>query len=154
MTDAWSPPEFHCRHLIVCRTIWFNPAKPEEDFSLGRLVVRLTAAIADHFPLKVDRLFVFAQVYGTPGEYPVLLRLVRIDRTEINEDVETALGRDDGPLEFRLPRPVVVSGLQLVDAFAVPLDNVTFPTTGLYEFQLWWDDKDEPIARERLEVQT
>jgi hypothetical protein len=148
----WTPPVFGCRHLLVCRTIWFDPSKPDEDFSLGRLVVRLTAASADHFPLKVARLFVFAQVYGTPGEYPVFLRLVRIDRNAVGEEVEFSLGRDDEPLDFRLPRPVVVSGLQLVDSFAVPLDNVTFPTAGLYEFQLWRDGGEEPLASERLEV--
>lgn len=28
---AGSPPELHCRHLIVCRSIWFDPAKPADD---------------------------------------------------------------------------------------------------------------------------
>ena len=150
--DDWDPPVFGCRHLIVCRTIWFDPSKPDEDFSLGRLVVRLTAESAEHFPLKVARLFIFAQVFGTPGEYAVLFRLARIDRKDIGEEVESVLGREGEPLEFRLPRPIVVSGLQLVDSFAVPLDDVIFPTPGLYEFQLWQVGEDEPLAAERLEV--
>lgn len=136
MDEAWSAPEFHCRHLIVCRTIWFDPSKPEEDFSLGRLVVRLTAGGTSLFPLRVARLFLFAQVYGTPGEFRALIRLVRIDPGESEEETETHLGLGGDPLEFLLPRPVVVSGLQLVDGFAVPLVGVTFPTPGLYEFQL------------------
>jgi hypothetical protein len=152
MDEAWTSPELHCRHLIVCRTIWFNPAKPEEDFSLGRLVVRLTAEDDDAFPLRVALLFVFAQIYGTPGEYRVSIRLVRLDRAETGEVGESQLGDDGEAVEFRLPRPVVVSGLQLVDAFAVPLAGVAFPTPGLYEFQLWRDGSDEPLARERLEV--
>ncbi len=150
--DAWSPPELHCRHLIVCRSIWFDPAKPEDDFSLGRLVVRLAAESADRFPLKVPRLFLFAQLFGTPGEYRVSFRLVHLDRDDLGEEVEVPLGRDGESLEFILPRPVVVSGLQLVDAFAVPLTDVTFPAPGLYEFQLWRDGGDEPITAERLEV--
>ena len=150
--DDWNPPALGCRHLIVCRSIWFDPSKPDEDFSLGRLVVRLMAGGEERFPLKVARLFVFAQVFGTPGEYAVFLRLVRIDRNDIGEEVESAVGRDDEPLEFRLPRPIVVSGLQLVDAFAVPLDNIAFPTPGLYEFQLWGEGGQEPLASERLEV--
>lgn len=149
---VWSPSGLHCRHLIVCRTIWFDPAKPEDDFSLGRLVVRLMAESADRFPLRVARLFLFAQLFGTPDEYRVFFRLARIDRDDLGEEVEVPLGRDGEPLEFRLPRPVVVSGLQLVEAFAVPLTDVTFPEPGLYEFQLWRDDGDEPITAERLEV--
>jgi len=152
MTAEWSPPEWFCRHLIACRTLWFDPAKPDEGFSLGRLVVRLTAESADHFPLRIDRLFLFAQIYGTPGEYPVSIRLVRVDRSDLGEESESHLGLDGEPLEFRVPRPVVVSGLLLVDAFAVPLVNVTFPTPGLYEFQLWREGIDDPIAAERLEV--
>ncbi len=150
--DEWNPAVLGCRHLIVCRTIWFDPAKPDEDFSLARLVVRLTAESAEHFPLRVARLFVFAQVYGTPGEYPVSFRLVRIDRNDLAEEVESALGREGEALEFRLPRPIVVSGFQLVDSFAVPLEDVTFPTPGLYELQLWHVGEDEPLAAERLEV--
>ena len=34
---AWAPPELHCRHLLVCRTVWYDAERPEEGFSLGKL---------------------------------------------------------------------------------------------------------------------
>ena len=107
MDDTWSPPELHCRHLIVCRAIWFDPTKPEDDFSLGRLAVRLTIGGTDRFPVRIPLLFLFAQLFGTPGEYRVFFRLVRIDRSDLGEDVEAQLGGDGEPLEFHIPRPVV-----------------------------------------------
>ncbi len=148
----WTPAELHCRHLLVCRTIWYDLDRPDDGFSLGKLVVRLSPDPPGEFPLRVDRLFVFAQLFGTPDEYRLLVRLLRIDRTEFGEEVETQLGPDEEPLQFRIHKPFTITGLLLVDAFALPITNLPFPTPGLYEFQLWWDGNDEPLARERLEV--
>ena len=153
MEDSdWTPAELHCRHLLVCRTIWYDPNRPDDGFSLGKLLVKLLAESADAFPLRSSRLFVFAQLFGTPGEYNLTIRLVRIDAMGYGEEVETQLGPDEGPLQFELHKPFVVSGFLLVDAFAMPIQDIPFPTPGLYEFQLLRDDDEEPLARERLEV--
>ncbi len=47
-------------------------------------------------------------------------------------------------------RPVAISGLKYMEEFAYPIGPVPFREAGLYEYQLWADGFDEPIARERV----
>jgi hypothetical protein len=137
-----------CRHFLSCRTVWFDPAKPDE-FSLGRLIVHLPPE-GDSFPTEVHRLFVFGQLYGEPGEYACRIRLVRIERVAYDEEAEIPLGVDGGDQVWRPNRPLVVSGDDFVDSFAIPLNRIPIPESGTYEYQLFIDDEIEPIARERF----
>lgn len=82
------------------------------------------------------------------------LRLVRIAADGENEEEEIQLGDDGEPREFPAPdRPPItgsVSGLNFVEEFAVSIGPVWFPMAGVYEYQLWAEGVDEPIAHERV----
>lgn len=141
-----------CRHLLVCRNIWYS-GNPDDGFSLGHVIVHLRPEAGMGFPVRFDRLFVFAQVFGLPGEYPYRIRLVRIGMTDYGEEVELQIGPGGQPRDFIPKRPLVVSGEDFVDAIAVPLVGVAIREPGVYEFQLWVDGRDdEPLARERVEA--
>lgn len=104
------------------------------------------------FPVLLDRVFVYFQLWGDPGEYRLRVRLVRIRTTDDGEEEEVQLGTDGEPREFPLPtaRPLAVSGLNYVEEFAYPIGPVPFREPGLYEYQLWADGFDEPVTRERV----
>ncbi len=76
---------------------------------------------------------------------------MKVESAEDNE-VEVQLGRDGSPREFRPPttRPFEFSGLNFVEEFAFPIGLVPFKEAGTYEFQLWVDGLEEPLARERV----
>lgn len=151
MSDT-GEPAIYCRHLIVCRTVWFDPNRPDDGFSLGKIVIRLTPPDGQDFPLLIPRLFAYVQAFGTPGEYQLRLRLMRIERDDFGEEFEVQLGPDDSLLQFSVPRPTALSGLTLVEELAVPLDRILLEQAGLYELQLWADGFEEPLAGERFEV--
>jgi hypothetical protein len=116
-------------------------------FSLGGLHTHLDLPDGRTFPVLLDRVFVYFQLWGDPGEYRLRVRLVRIQMTADGEE-EAQLGADGEPREFPIPtaRPVAVPGLNYVEEFAYPIGPVPFREAGLYEYQLWADGTDEPIA--------
>jgi hypothetical protein len=91
------------------------------------------------------RQFLFAQLHGTPDEYVIRVRQVRVemadDGQEVAEDVT-----EFGPWEISIP------GDNYVECFGLTLTRVPYPQAGVYEFQLWADGFDGPLARERLEA--
>ena len=139
-----------CRHLLICHHVWKSQDLPNAGFSLGGLLVHAVPDIG--FPLWVDRLFLYAQVYGPTGEYQFVVRLVRIDDSGYGEEVETPLGDDGEHVEYVVPRAFEVSGLNFVDEFALPMRRVVFEQPGVYEFQLFCHGSDDPIARERVQA--
>jgi hypothetical protein len=141
----FEPPELFCRHLLVCRTIWYDPNKPDDGFSLGGLLVHLRPTDEHGFPLRVPRLFLFAQLFGTPGEYEVTPRLVPIYLSEDEDETE------GDPIEFAR-RTIALTGDDFVEGFGIPLRGVPFEAPGAYEFQLRVERFDEPIGRERIEA--
>jgi hypothetical protein len=141
----FEPPELFCRHLLICRTIWFDPDKPDNGFSLGGLLIHLRPTGEEGFPVRVPRLFLFAQLFGTPGEYDVTPRLVPIYRSEDGEDEE------GDAVEFTR-RTLALTGDDLVEGYGIPLRDIPFAAPGVYEFQLWVEGFNEPIGRERVEA--
>lgn len=137
-----------CRHLLICQSVWYDPAKPDE-FSLGRLVVHARPTTGS-YPWRYDRLFLYCQLYGTHGEYQLRFKLVRIEPAEYDEEVEVELGPDGGPLEWPTSRPIVVSEDDYLAQFATAVRNVRLPTPGVYEFQVLVEDDPTPLARERF----
>lgn len=148
--DAARPVEVHCRHFIMCKTVWYDPSVPD-DFSLGHVVIHLRPPNRT-FPTCFKRLFAHFQLFGTPGEYRYRIRLVRIEPEGYDGEDEIQLGGDSEPLEWPGGRPVVVSGEDFVDPFAVSLKDVEILEAGVYEFQLWIDGLDEAIGRERIQA--
>ena len=92
--DIW------CRHLILCRVVWFDPSRPDDGFSLGKLLVQTRPPEGEPFPLMFDRLFLFTQMTGPSGAYTLRARLVRIGTTAYGEEVEEPVLRDGGPVEY------------------------------------------------------
>lgn len=137
-----------CRHLLLCKTAWYDPTKSEE-FSLGRVIVHLFSDDGS-FPTVFDRLFLYGQLFGTPGEYRVRIRLVRIEQEGYDEEVEVELEFKGKPSEWGPNRPLVVSDEAYVEQFAVPLISLYIPAAGLYEIQLLLEGYSEPIGRERF----
>ena len=74
----YEPPELACSHFLVCHTIWYDNTNFDAGFTLQRVVVHIRPSEGQSFPFRVRRLFVFAQLYGTPGEYIVRIRFLRV----------------------------------------------------------------------------
>lgn len=146
--NEWSAPELHCRHLLVCRNVWFDPDRPDDGFSLGKLLVGVRTSSDHPFPIRIPRLFLFAQLFGTPDEYTVRVVQNRREPTGIGDEEEATFTREFGPWDILLP------GEEFVESYAFPLLEVSFPETGVYEFQLLANgvQPDELLASERVLV--
>ncbi len=138
-------PSVFCRHLIICRSIWYDSTNPDQGYSLGRLVVSLEPLGEDNGPFIESRLFAFVQLFGVPSDYDVWMRLVRIELDEAGEEA-TVFVTDWGPWVWE------ITGLELVDSRGFELPRVPFGEPGLYEFQFWAEGLDQPIGWERVEV--
>jgi hypothetical protein len=144
----FEPPELFCRHLLVCRTIWYDAGNPDDGYSLGRVVIHVHPPEDHEYGYLEPRLFGYAQLFGTPDEYTCRVRLVRIQEDETADEI---------PSEPQIaewgPWDIAVTGDSFVEAFGFQLVRVPFDAPGVYEFQLWVDGFEEPIGRERVEAQ-
>jgi len=104
------------------------------------------------YPLRYERLFVYLQLWGETGEYRFRIRLVRIESLGYDEEMEVPLGIGGENKDFHSPfgRPFELTGLNYVDEMALPLESIRINDPGLYEFQLFAEGIDEPLARERI----
>lgn len=134
-----------CSALLACHTLWYDNTNSDAGFSLGRLIVHLRPDAGNGFPLRLPRLFLFAQLHGTPDDYLLRVRLTQIEVTDEGEEVLTE-HRQYGPWEIELP------GDNYVECFGLELRNVFIPEAGIYEFQLWADGFDAPLAVERFQA--
>jgi hypothetical protein len=62
------PPELFCRHLILCRTIWYDAANPGDGYSLGSVLIHVRPSDDRGFGFLAHRLFLYAELQGTLGE--------------------------------------------------------------------------------------
>lgn len=99
MTDPdaellFEPPELFCRHLLVCRTIWYESGNPDDGYSLTRVIIHVHPPEGQEYGYSEPRLFGYAQLFGTPGEYTIRVRLIRIhldeDGVEITDDAQVS----------------------------------------------------------------
>ncbi len=131
-----------CSNLIACHTLWYDNTNADCGYTLSRVVVHIRAP--DGYPYRLPWLFLYAQLHGAPGEYIVRVRLIEIVVAE-GEEVEQSL-RDYGPWEIAIP------GENYVECYGLKISNIFLAGTGIYEFQLWADGFDGPLARERFEA--
>jgi hypothetical protein len=141
------PSPVFCRHLLLCRTIWFDANDPNETFSLGRIFVRLRPATGVGFPFSVDQSFAFFQLFGEAGDYVVELERVRVAADNSGEEMtsdELTVG----------VWPVLVSGEKTVENYGVRLRAMPFDGTGPFEFRLllYRPDGKVLLATERVEI--
>jgi len=144
------PVGLHGVHLLTCRSIWYEPAKQEAGVGIAGIYIHVEPPDGFQFPFRLDRVFVYFQLFGDVGEYRVRIRLVRLLAGDAGDLEEIQLGIDGSPREFEMPtpRPAEISGLNYLDFFTFPIGPVPFREPGLYEYQLWADGFEEPIARE------
>lgn len=153
MSDDDTPysdtPRVWCRHLLLCRNVWFDPARMDDGFLLGKLLVQVRPAEGESYPIVFHRLFAFVQLAGDVGTHLFRVRLLRIDRTGYDEEVEVPLGVNDEPLNFG-PWEIDLVGEEYFESFAFPLLDIHLLTAGEYEFQLILDETPDAILyRER-----
>src|ERR1051326_4201751 len=122
---------------------WYDNTNADCGYSLGRVIVHVRPG-SGGFPIRIPRLFLYAQLHGVSGEYIVRVRFVRVEVSEGGE-VEHRL-RDYGPWEIAIP------GENYVECYGLAITNVFLAGAGIYEFQLWADEFDGPLARERFEA--
>jgi hypothetical protein len=135
-----------CSHFIACHGVRYDDTDPDAGSTLERVIVHARPSDGNGFPFRLSRLFVFAQLFGTPGEYTLRVRLLRIGVVDDEEIVETR--RDFGP------KTVAITGENYVECFAIAVADVWSPEPSVYEFQLWADGFDEPLARERIQARS
>ncbi len=149
MSDAtpepFDPPSVHCRHLLVCRGFWYDPGKPGGKHSLGQMVVNLHNPDGSDDPFVEPRLFVCCQLFGTVGDYNLRIVFAEVLADENGDETERAVKRWG-------PWLVPVTDLDLVETHGLLLPRVPFDGPGVYEFQLWADGFDAPLAAERVAV--
>jgi hypothetical protein len=133
-----------CAHFIACHAVRYDDVDVDAGCTLERVIVHVRPGDASGFPFRVPRMFVFAQLFGTPGDYALHVRLLRIGVIDDEEVVQSQ--RDFGPWA------VLITGENYVECFGLPLTDVWFLEPGVYEFQLWADGFDEPRARERVQA--
>jgi hypothetical protein len=157
MSEEEDVPEYrdryvYCPHLLLCRSVWFDNRQPERGFSLAGIHKNLPEP-DDGLPLVMFGRFVYFQIFGTPGEYFPRIRIVRVIKTDYDEE-EVQLGEHDEPLEYSMPttRPVELNELSFVDEHAFRIDELVFHDKGIYELQLWIDGFDEPAGTERIRI--
>lgn len=136
------------RHLPTCRSLW-RSGRADESFHLAGIITHIEPPEGQSFRVTLDRVFVYVQLWGDQGEYFLRVRLVRVQVSDDDEE-EIQLAENDKPREVPIPsrRPVSLSGLTYVDELGFPIGPVGFREPGLYEYQLWADGIDEPVARE------
>jgi hypothetical protein len=142
--EADDSPNLVCAHFIACHTVRYDGDDADAGCTLERVIVHVRPSDANGFPFCVPRMFVFAQLHGPSHDYVLRVRLLRIS---VIDDEEVVATRRDFT-----PRTVSVTGEHYVECFAIPLTDVWFPEPSVYEFQLWVDGHDEPLARERIQA--
>jgi hypothetical protein len=131
--------ELNARHLLVCREVLHDPFQPGAAYSLKGLVVSFQPADDIGYPMTVESLVLFAQVYGDAGRF-----VFWVDLYEILDDADDRLISTYGPTVG------VVREGRFIDALTIPVWNVPFPRPGVYEFRLRRDAVVEPMISERL----
>lgn len=132
-----------CPHFIACHEVRYDGNDADAGCTLERVIVHVRPSDANGYPFRVPRMFVFAQLFGAPGDYALRVRLLRISATDEEEIVATR--RDFGP------KSVALTGEDYVECFALALTDVWFSEPSVYEFQLLVNGSEEPLARERIQ---
>lgn len=133
-----------CANLIACQTIVYDSADTDAGYSLNGVLVHIRPPSGTGFPFVAARQCLFAQLHGTPGDYIVRVRQVRVALVDDEEQVIEIT--EFGPWEIEVP------GENYVECFGFILTGVQYPEAGVYEFQFWADGFDDLLGRERLDA--
>jgi hypothetical protein len=140
-------PVLVCARLLACGHIDADLTDPDAGYSLRNVLVHVRPPAGSGFPFRVLRIWLFAQLYGTPGEYVLRVRMTRIGLDEDGDAVEVGDPIEFGPWEIALP-----GDGNYLECVGVPLSDVLFTDPGVYEFQLWADGFEDILHTERIEA--
>lgn len=144
--DDAPAPELNCARLLACGRIETDLSNPDDGYSLHNVLVHARPADGLGFPFRLKRMFLFAQLHGTSGDWLLRVRLVRIG-VEDGEEFEHERAVEFGPWEIEMPEDG-----NYVECIGIPLGNVPFREPGVFEFQLWADGLDMMLYNERVEA--
>lgn len=131
------------RHLMLCRRVDYNPEEAEAPYTLHKVVNYFRPTDDYGFPICVETLWLYAELFGEPGRYLAWVGLVPLD-----ED-----GEETGPVTvIRWLTPVHVRPGKFVTGLRLLLVQVPFEAAGLYEVRIMLDGFDESIVAERVYV--
>ena len=142
--DADDSRNLTCPHFIACHAVRYDGTDADAGHTLERVIVHVRPRDGNGFPFRLARLWVYAQLHGTPGDYALRVHMLRLGVTDEGETILTR--REFGP------KAVEISGNNYVEGFALALTDVWFTEPGVYEFQLWADGFDDLLARERIQA--
>ena len=132
-------PVLSARHLLVCEEVIAHETDAKTLYSLENLVITV-GLTPPKFPFCIEKLHLFFQLFGTPGEYSVWFDLVFVD------DIQRTTTR----VCKCPPRTLNVLPDSFVTAFGVPVFHLIFDRPGTYEFRLWVEGFDGPLLEERI----
>jgi hypothetical protein len=135
-----------CARLLACGNIRYDASDPDAGYTLERVLVHVRPADGEGFGFDIDRMFLFAQIWGQPDEYTVWIRMTRFVPTEEGGEIETGEA-----VEFP-SRTITLPGENYVECYGFPLVGVPFPGPGVYEFQLWAEGMEDHLYSERVEA--
>jgi hypothetical protein len=143
VADNAEEPEVFIRHLLICEVVHHDPFRPDRSYSLERIVNWLCPEDEYGYPLVVEKLMLFAQVWGDRKDFELRIDLVRLDSDD-----------DSGQLIQRFEnRHLTVHGNEFVETKRWILHQVSFPEPRVYEFRLIIPDSTESLASERILLQ-
>lgn len=96
------PVGLHGVHLLTCRALWYDAQRTDGAFGLAGIMTHIEPSEEASFPVSLNRVFVYVQLWGDAGEYTLRIRLVRVI-LEDDDEVEVQLGMNDEPREYPLP---------------------------------------------------
>jgi hypothetical protein len=126
------------RHVLICDSVHHDATSPGQSYTLKGLMNWLMPQDEFGYPLVVERIVLFAQVWGSRAEHRLTIDLVRLEE---NDEVWVA---SFGPRSFP------VYGNEFVESQKWTLHQVCFPIPGLYEFRLFVDNQDSVSSSERI----
>jgi hypothetical protein len=140
-------PVLRCARLLACGRIEADLTDPDRGYTLHNVIVHVRPADRRGFPFRTPLVWLFAQLYGDPGEYTLRVRVVGIEPDEDGEAVEVGEPVEFGPWDIEMP-----GDGNYVECFGFPLEDVRFPAPGVFEFQLWADGVEGMLYNERVEA--
>lgn len=140
--DGTAERNLACPHFIACHDVRYDALDADAGCTLERVIVHVRPSDGKGYPLRLERMCLFAELFGVPGDYTLHVRMLRI---RVTDDGEVVQARRD----FN-SRAVELSGENYVECVVWVLPDVWFSEPSVYEFQLWADGFDEPLARERI----
>lgn len=136
-------PPIQARCLKVCREVIYDPHDEEAPYSLRAVISHLRPHDDLGYPLCMESLMVYVELFGEPGRHLTRVVVVLIDPSEEVPDQVVATF-DWKPARVR-------PGL-FVDGAKFQLMQIPFDIPGLYEFRFMLDGYEDPLIAERIQL--